>query len=138
MMVAVVGLAACADHEPPGFAYQATAIWSSSGTPTVVAVTIDGQPVAENTRYMFAATFSSFNDALDEFVAKPVVLTTTTGTLDFTLDIGACTYDALPAPLTSESDQFFVLAPVIGDSPPTFEIDSYTCTSGDMSIASTN
>ncbi len=137
VMVAVAVMAGCADHgaETVAFAYHATAGWSSMETPSVVALTIDGQTIAENAKYTFDATFASYSDALTAFVAKPVTLTTTVGTFDFTLDIGACEepQDRLPEPLTSESDQFFV-EPAAFDNAPTFTIDCFSCVSPDTAV----
>lgn len=121
------------------FEYKATAGWSSVGTPTVTSLTIDGRPYASGQIYTLDEKYPSYEDALASFVPRAVVITTTTGTSSFQLDIGACETippGSLDVPITVETDQFAVGG--ASQSQPdviVFGVGCFTCAGKDMTVA---
>jgi hypothetical protein len=93
----------------PGFEYKATAVWTTAVTPNVTSMTIDGQPCASGQFYTIDEMFPSYEDATATFVPRNVVITTTTDTATFQINLGACenlSPTVVDTPLTMESDQF--------------------------------
>jgi len=138
-VLAAVGCGQSSSPMPP-FEYKATAAWSSLSTPNVTSMTIDGQPYASGELYTVDETFPSYDDARASFVPKTVVITTTTDTATFQIDLGACEYvmqTMLDEPLVMESDQF-VTDPSRRQPPvPSVEfyVDCGTCAGSNKAVA---
>ena len=134
-------LAACGHVAQPTdtFEYTATAGWYVGTTPNVTSLTIDGQAYASGAIYTIDIIYPTYEDALSSFVPRNVVITTTTETRTFQLDIGACglgppmTFDM---PFTKETDGFYALpSRTPGPTPSvTFFSDCGSCESKDMSF----
>ena len=130
--LALLVLVGCTSSDPT-FEYNATAAWAVESTPNVTSVTIDGHAVASPEQYVIHETYPSYDDALATFAPHPVVVTTTSETLTFELDIGACE-DALymfSAPFTSETDQFSLSPGLQGGDALSFGALTGKCESSD-------
>lgn len=105
----VVVVSGCAEPAAPSFTYHATATWYVGTVPQVIAVTVDGQPLASGAAYELTERFASYDAAVADFVAREVVVTTSSGAQTFTIAPGQCTNAALQldgAPLISEHDDY--------------------------------
>jgi hypothetical protein len=130
--LALLVLVGCTSSEPT-FEYNATASWATESTPNVTSVMIDGHAVASHEQYVIHETYPSYDDALAAFAAHPVVVTTTTQTLTFALDIGACENAAymFSAPFTSETDHFSLSPGLQGGDALSFGALTGKCESSD-------
>jgi hypothetical protein len=115
------------------FEYNATGVWSTDAAPDITSVTIDGRAYASQELYSLHETYPSYDDARATFVPHQVVITTSTQTLTFEIDLGGC--EQVPysfgTPLTAESDEFYAseMAGTIS-----FFAGCGHCTSSDKSV----
>jgi hypothetical protein len=94
----LVVVAACTAGEPkhytrdtelsPVFRFHAWFGWSAQQSPDVTAVAIDGTAVPSDANYQVSEWFTSYDDALAQYVPRTVVVTTMTGTLTTSIAIG--------------------------------------------------
>jgi hypothetical protein len=129
------------NHSQPAstdkFEYKATAGWYIGTTSNVTSMTIDGQPYASGETYAIDEMYATYDDALASFVPHNVVITTTTETLTFQIDIGACEMvppGSFDMPITKETDQFFAVPSQ--HPPPSVEFfsDCGSCESKDKLV----
>lgn len=142
----VAGAAACGhSSQPPNtdaantgkFEYKATAGWYVGTTPNVTSLTIDGQAYASGQNYAIDEMYATYEDALKSFMPRNVVITTTTETLMFQIDIGACNMvppGSFDMPIIAETDQFFAVPSQ--HAPPSVEFfsDCGSCESADKIV----
>jgi hypothetical protein len=115
----------------PSFEYSATVSWSTQETPDVTAVTIDGHALSSGEQYVIDETYPSYDAAVAAFVPHPVVVTTSTGTLNLQLDMQrqACSGWGIDAPVTNQTESFYVSVRLDGQLG--VEAFSGSCTSSD-------
>lgn len=92
----LLALAGCGDSVPgadaalPPFTVHLNLGWSASYTPDVVAVTVDGAPLASDAQYAVNESYASYADAVGSFAPRSVVVMTSSGSATDLLKIGYC------------------------------------------------
>jgi hypothetical protein len=140
-LAALLAAGACTTSRPASaagpFEYKATAGWYAGTTPDVTSMTIDGQPYASGETYMIDEIYPTYDLALASFVPREVVITTTTETLTFQIDLGGCEDlppDSLDRPILAEEDHF---ATIPSQQPPPsveFYLDCGKCSTADKLV----
>jgi hypothetical protein len=92
------------------FEYTATSHWSARATPQVTSVTVDGAALASDATYTVHEVYASYADALASRASHPVVVTTSSETLTFELQMldWPCRDWMTDAPVTKQEDNFSV------------------------------
>jgi len=141
MRVAVVVVLAsgCTSPAPMNFEYTATATWTTAATPDVTSMTIDGRLYASGEPYMLDEVYATYDEALASFAPRDVVITTTTGTLQFRIEMTPCNslsgamYDG---PLITETEDFSAFQVLQPTPSIAFGGGCVTCATKDRAVVS--